>query len=166
MAQALGRMKAAWVIGAVAVTLVASGGPVLARSIPCAANSECIGTKKADTIKGPGNNILDGKGGDDELYSGGGSDVYGGSGNDRLTAVGTVESEGNSGGFNNLRGGKGDDKIKAPAGHGYNDIFGEDGDDIIDAKNGAPDDIDCGSGKDTVSYDAALDSITNCEKKA
>src|SRR5215213_9260453 len=157
MGQALGRLKAAWIIGAVTVTLVVGGGPVLARSIPCAANSECIGTKKADTIKGPGNNILDGKGGDDELYSGGGSDVYGGSGNDRLTAVGTVESEGNSGGFNNLRGGKGDDKIKAPAGHGYNDIFGGDGDDIIDAKNGAPDDIDCGPGKDTVSYDGALD---------
>ena len=166
MGQALGRMKAAWIVGAVAVTLVVSGGPVLARSIPCAANSECIGTKKADTIKGPGNNILEGKGGDDELYSGGGSNVYGGPGNDRLTAAGTVESEGTSGGFNNLRGGKGNDKIKAPAGHGYNAIFGEDGDDVIDAKNGAPDDIDCGSGKDTISYDAALDSIANCEKNA
>jgi hypothetical protein len=163
MGQALGRMKAAWIVGAVAVTLVVSGGPVLARSIPCAANSECIGTKQDDTIRGPGS---DGKGGDDELYSGGASDVYGGSGNDRLTAAGTVESKGTSGGFNNLRGGKGDDKIKAPARHGYNAIFGEDGDDAIDAKNGAPDDIDCGLGKDTVSYDAALDSIANCEKKA
>src|SRR5215213_6306089 len=99
MAQALGRMKAAWVIGAVAVTLVASGGPVLARSIPCAANSECMGTKQDDTIKGSGNNILDGKGGDDELHSGGGSDVYGGPGADTLTASGAVESDGNSGGF-------------------------------------------------------------------
>jgi serralysin len=165
MGQALGRMKAAWIIGAVAATLVVSGGPVLARSIPCAANSECIGTKKADTIKGPGNNILDGKGGDDELSSGGGSDVLGGSGNDSLTVAGAVESEGNSGGFNTIRGGKGDDKIKAPAGLGYNDIFGEDDNDVINAKNGAPDDIDCGSGRDTVSYDAALDSITECEVK-
>ena len=89
-----------------------------------------------------------------------------GSGNESLTAAGTVESDGNSGGFNNLRGGKGNDKIKAPAGHGYNDIFGEDGDDVIDAKNGAPDYIDCGPGKDTVSYDVALDGIANCEKKA
>jgi hypothetical protein len=79
--------------------------------------------------------------------------------------AGAVESEGNSGGFNTMRGGKGDDKIKAPAGRGYNDIFGEDGNDVINAKNGAPDDIDCGPGRDTVSYDAALDGITKCEVK-
>jgi len=164
MAQALGRMKAAWIIGAVAATLVAGGGPVLARSIPCAANSDSTGTKQDDTIKGPGNNILDGKGGDDKLYSRGASDVYGGPGADTLTAAGAVESDGNSGGFNNLNGGSGDDNIRAPK-YGYNAIFGEDGDDVINAKNGAPDDIDCGPGKDTVSYDAALDSIVNCEKK-
>ena len=165
MAQALGRMKAAWIIGAVAATLVAGGGPVLARSIPCAANSDSTGTKQDDTIKGPGNNILNGKGGADKLYSGGGSDVLGGSGNDTLVAVGAVESDGNFGGYNNLRGGSGDDKIKAPAGLGYNFITGDDGNDIINAENGAPDTIDCGKGKDTVSYDAALDSITNCEKQ-
>src|SRR5215213_7841428 len=114
MAQALGRMKAAWIIGAVAATLVAGGGPVLARSIPCAANSESTGTKQDDTIKGPGNNIPDGKGGNDELYSGGGSDVYGGPGVDTVTASGAVESDGNSGGFNNPNGGSGDDKIRVP----------------------------------------------------
>ena len=166
MGQALGLMKAAWIIGAVAATLVASGGPVLAGSIPCAANSECSGTKQDDTIRGLGNNILDGKGGDDKLYSRGASDVLGGPGNDSLTAVGAIESDGTSGGYNNLYGGKGNDVIKAPAGFGYNAIFGEDGNDVISAKNGAPDDIDCGPGKDTVSYDAALDSVTNCEKKA
>src|SRR5215213_8042856 len=123
MGQALGRLKAAWIIGAVTVTLVVGGGPVLARSIPCAANSECYGTKKDDTIKGPGNNILDGKGGDDELYSGGASDVIGGPGNDILVAAGTVDSGGKSGGFNTFKGGNGADKIKAPAGHGHNDIF-------------------------------------------
>ena len=165
MGQALARVKAASIIGALAVTLIVSGGPVLARTIPCAANSDCVGTKNADTIKGPGNNILNGKGGADKLYSGGGSDVLGGSGNDTLTAVGAIESDGNFGGYNSLRGGSGDDKIKAPAGLGYNFITGDDGNDIINAENGAPDTIDCGSGKDTVSFDAALDTITNCEKQ-
>jgi len=163
MAKAMGRLKLAWIVGAVAVSVVIGGGPVLARSVPCAANGECIGTKKADTIQGPGNNVLDGKAGNDKLFSGGGSDVLGGPGNDSLTAVGAIESDGNSGGYNNLNGGPGNDRINAPAGFGYNDITGDSGNDVINAKNGAPDTIDCGSGKDKVSFDAALDTIANCE---
>jgi Ca2+-binding RTX toxin-like protein len=166
MEQAFGRMKTAWIIGAVAVSVVITGGPALARAVPCAANGECIGGKKADTIQGPGNNVLDGKAGNDKLFSGGGSDVLGGPGNDTLTAVGAVESEGNSGGFNNLNGGPGNDKINAPAGLGYNAITGDSGNDVINARNGAPDTIDCGSGKDKVSFDPALDTIVNCEAQS
>jgi len=166
LAKTSGRFKTAWVVAAVAVTLVVSGGPVLARAIPCAANSTCVGTKKADSIQGPGSNILNGKAGDDKLFSAGASDVLGGPGNDTLTAAGAVESDGNSGGFNNLNGGPGNDRISAPAGYGYNDITGDSGNDVINAKNGAPDTIDCGSGKDKVSFDAALDTIANCEAQA
>ena len=161
----IGRIKAAWIIGAVAVSMVVSGAPALARTVPCAANSECVGTRKADTIQGPGSNVINGKAGNDKLFSGGGSDILGGAGNDTLTAVGAVESDGKSGGFNNLNGGAGDDKINAPAGLGHNAITGDSGNDVINAKNGAPDTIDCGSGKDKVSFDAALDTIANCESQ-
>jgi Ca2+-binding RTX toxin-like protein len=165
MTAAIGRMKTAWIIGTVAVSLVASGAPALARTIPCAANSTCLGTKKADTITGPAANILDGKAGNDRLYSGGASDVIGGPGHDTLIAVGTYEQDGNRGGYNKLSGGPGNDTISAPAGLGYNEILGGPGNDVIAARNGAPDDIDCGPGKDTVRFDAALDTIANCEAK-
>jgi Ca2+-binding RTX toxin-like protein len=165
MATVSGRMKAAWIIGAVAVSVVVSGAPALARTIPCAVNSICVGTKKADTINGPVANILDGKAGNDKLFSGGASDVIGGPGNDTLTAVGAYDDGTNTGGFNNLNGGPGNDKINAPAGLGYNDITGDSGNDVINAKNGAPDTIDCGSGKDKVSFDPALDTIVNCESQ-
>jgi Ca2+-binding RTX toxin-like protein len=136
MAAVSGRMKAAWIVGAVAVSVVVSGALALARTIPCAANSTCVGTKKADTINGPVANILDGKAGNDKLFSGGASDVIGGPGNDTLTAVGTYDDGTNRGGFNKLDGGPGNDKINAPAGLGYNDILGGPGSDKITAKNG------------------------------
>jgi Ca2+-binding RTX toxin-like protein len=165
MTAAIGRMKAAWIIGAVAVSVVVSGAPALARTIPCAANSTCVGTKKADTINGPVANILDGKAGNDKLFSGGASDVIGGPGNDALTAVGAYDDGTNRGGFNKFDGGPGNDKINAPAGLGYNEILGGSGNDVVSAKNGAPDTIDCGPGKDKVSFDAALDTIVNCESQ-
>jgi Ca2+-binding RTX toxin-like protein len=66
---------------------------------------------------------------------------------------------------NAFNGGPGNDRINAPAGLGHNDILGGPGNDVINAKNGAPDSIDCGPGKDTVSFDAAVDSIANCESQ-
>ena len=39
------------------------------------------------------------------------------------------------------------------------------GDTVPPACNGAPDTIDCGPGKDKVSFDTALDTIVNCESQ-
>jgi hypothetical protein len=37
------------------------------------------------------------------------------------------------------------------------------GNDEIRARNGSPDTIDCGDGTDTVTFDAGVDKLTNCE---
>jgi Ca2+-binding RTX toxin-like protein len=37
------------------------------------------------------------------------------------------------------------------------------GDDDIRARNGSPDVIDCGEGTDTVTFDAGMDTLSNCE---
>ena len=174
MAGLMRRAKAAGIVAAVAVTLVVSGGPALARTIDCAFDDRaCFGTKQADTITGEGQNIIDGKGGNDRITSlGGSSDIIGGAGSDRITdEKGASDIEGGAGddtivskgGASNLTGGSGDDEIRAL--RGLNDIKGNGGDDVINAKNGEGDDVDCGTGKDKVIFDAGLDELTGCEIK-
>ncbi len=138
MTQVSGRMKTALLVGAVAVSVLVSGAPVLAKSIPCPVNSECVGTEKADTFQAGGQNTIDGKNGNDRITSMAGASVlHGRSGNDRIVAL-----------------------------KGLNTIFGGRGEDVIKAKNGEYDDIDCGPGKDTVIFDVGLDQVTGCESQS
>lgn len=64
-----------------------------------------------------------------------------------------------------LRGGNGNDHIRAVAVYSgsQSDVQGGAGDDNIEAHNGVGDIIDCGDGTDTVTFDAGLDTVTNCE---
>jgi Ca2+-binding RTX toxin-like protein len=138
MTQVSGRMKTALLVGAVAVSVLISGAPVLAASIPCPVNSECVGTEKADTFQAEGQNTIDGKNGNDRITDGGRASVlHGRAGNDRIVAL-----------------------------KGLNTIFGGQGEDVIKAKNGEYDDIDCGPGKDTVIFDVGLDQVTGCESQS
>ena len=155
MTQVSGRIKTALLVGAAAVSVLLNGAPVLAASIPCPANAECVGTKKADTFQAEGQNTIDGKDGDDRITDvGGASFIIAGGGNDRITS---------EGGASVLHGRSGNDRIVALK--GLNTIFGGQGADVIRAKNGEYDDIDCGPGKDTVSFDVGLDQVTGCESQ-
>ena len=118
------------------------------------------GTKKADRISGRrGDDLVKGKRGRDRLRGNGGSDrLLGGNGKDRL------------------KGGRGEDRLSA-AGEGphgrrrrsnqLNMVDGVEqgspGNDVIKARNGEPDEIDCGGGDDKVIVDRAEDGVYGCE---
>ena len=154
MAKTIRRIMAAGIVAAVAVTLVLSSGPAMARSVDCArGDRDCFGTKQADTIQAEGRNTVNGRAGDDTITSlGGASEIFGRAGNDTIT---------DEGGRSDLKGGPGNDQIRALKGR--NVVDGGSGIDVINAENGELDEIDCGPGRDLVSYDLDLDVLDNCE---
>ena len=94
-----------------------------------------LGAAGADRIAGGvGSDIADGGGGNDVIDAGTGADrVLGGPGADRLS------------------GGRGPDDVRAGA-----------GDDRVAARDGTPDRVDCGPGRDVVAADR-LDVVSGCE---
>jgi len=169
------------IFAALSVVLIMASGPALAKTFTCAEEEDCIGTKKDDKITGEGDNTIDGKrgddkitfvrsviygsGGDDELLSRGVSQVIGGGGNDTLEETeGLVDSGGALYGGNFFDSGSGNDKIVVR--FGATIVTAGGGRDVIEAQNGRADSIDCGGGKDTVTFDEGLDNVTDtCEKK-
>jgi hypothetical protein len=116
---------------------------------------------------GGGDDVMTGDEWPNRLMGSGGSDtINGGGGNDVLYSgiarcCGAADSSGSIGG------GDGDDQIMVgsdDAGSGItSQVEGGAGDDNIKALNGSPDNIDCGDGTDTATFDADLDTLTNCE---
>lgn len=91
-----------------------------------------------------GGDRLTGYLGDDEISGGDGGDcVGGGPGADRLWG---------GGGADRVRGGPGNDSIVG--GSGRDRLSGGSGDDVIDARDGFPDRVDCGPGRDRAIVDA------------
>lgn len=135
-----GSRSAAPIAALVLAGLLALGaGVAVAKTIDCPKNTDCSGTNRDDTIRGKVSNHIEGKGGDDSLFtSGGKSALFGGPGND------TIEARG---GANEIRGGTGNDEIRSE--QGGNDIFGDTGNDDIEAKRGA-NFIQGGPGDDTI----------------
>jgi Ca2+-binding RTX toxin-like protein len=72
------RRRAALLITAVAVALVAASSVTLAKDINCKAGMiQCVGTPEDDTMRGtPTNDTIDGLGGDDTMLGRGGDDTY------------------------------------------------------------------------------------------
>ncbi len=68
-----------------------------------------------------------------------------------------------------LGGGRGADTINArddsTVNPGTDTVRGGGGRDFILANDGFPNMIDCGPARDTVFYDQALDTVSNCEDK-
>ena len=102
-----------------------------------------IGTRKGDRLVGTkANDTLEGRNGADNLIGKGGRDVLvGGGGEDRL------EGDGGRDEFNMLNG----EALPAP------------GRDRIYARDGHPDSINCGAGKDLAVVDDVEDGVYDCE---
>jgi hypothetical protein len=114
------------------------GGVVLAHSSsPAAASFNVIkGTPRPDKLVGTNrrDKIL-GRGAGDEIKGRGGDDL--------------------------LKGGKGGDVIGG--GKGFDMLMGGPGNDRINARDGRPDQIDCGDGNDFAKVDRNEDGVYNCE---
>ena len=124
-----------------------------------------------DTITGDGwRNVLFGGAGTNTMNGGGGNDnviaednggsLGGGAGNDFLDGYRDAT----------LRGGDGNDHLLVEGDTRYglppdptSNVGGGTSNDTIEALNGSPDTIDCGEGTDTVTFDAGMDTVTNCE---
>jgi Ca2+-binding RTX toxin-like protein len=61
-----------------------------------------------------------------------------------------------------ILGGRGNDKITG--GKGFDEIRGGSGREVIRARDGHPDYIDCGKGKEVVYVDAVEDGVFNCKR--
>jgi Ca2+-binding RTX toxin-like protein len=176
MDRARGLVLAAGLLVAIGVT----AGGVWAAPITCTVGVNCVGTSGADELQGTASGeTIGGLGGNDTVYGGRGADklfgddgpprnddgddkVYGGPGADVLTE---------NGGDDLLVGGGGNDTIwangdKVASNPGEDTIKGGRGNDLINSADGFKDTIDCGSGKDEVTYDQNLDVVrANCEKQ-
>jgi Ca2+-binding RTX toxin-like protein len=120
--QMAARIRRAVVTVALALLMAAAlaGAAWAATFVGTAGPDELIGTRNTDTIYGlNGFDDISGKPGDDELYGGKGED--------------------------SLHGGKGADYLVG--GSKLDTFFGGNGNDFIDAADGGPDDVLCGTGK-------------------
>jgi Ca2+-binding RTX toxin-like protein len=164
---------AAWAtgVGAGAIPFSVDCVPGAAECTGTPGSEFLVGSAVADRIFGlDGSDVLDGNEGDDQLVgdgqaagAGDGDDaIDGGPGNDILLGLG---------GADRLDGEGGRDTIHARDytgdGHpaGQDSVHGGPGRDRIYADDGFVDTIDCGGGKDTVTYDRGLDWVRNCEVK-
>ena len=119
---------------------------------------------------GDGDDQLFGEAGDDTEIDGDDGDdlIRGGTGNDGAGEDGDREdSLRGEGGRNVVHGDQGNDVFDASTGASeggdVEKIYGGDGNDDIVAIDGVRDIISCGPGRDTVSFDRDLDSISGCE---
>jgi Ca2+-binding RTX toxin-like protein len=139
-----------------------AGAVVAAKTITGTKKGEVLkGTKRADRISGRGgDDLIKGKGGRDRLSGNGGNDtLQGGKGKDRLKG---------GKGEDRLFGGPGKDRMAGGAGSNQLNMVdgveqGSPGNDVIRARNGQPDEIDCGAGNDKVIVDRTEDGVYDCE---
>lgn len=125
---------------------------VVSRRGPC--RRRIAGTARADRLTGTaGGDLIYGRGGADRLSGLGGVDcIWGGDGKDRLQG-GT--------GADQLHGGTDDDVLTGDAGRDR--IIAGFGDDLIHARDGEPDVVDCGPGRDRAVVDRG-DRVHGCER--
>jgi Ca2+-binding RTX toxin-like protein len=110
-----------------------------------------------------GRDLLEGGSGDDSLDGGAGADTLkGGTGDDTLR--GSLGNDVLSGGAgtDSLSGGPGNDTLSG--GTGADTLNGGSGNDTINSKDGVPETVNCGAGRDRVKADKA-DRLRSCEKK-
>ena len=130
------------------------------------------GTSSGDTLLGLGGaDLLSGLAGDDCLTGGPGADrVGGGPGNDRLRGSAGRDALHGGAGNDRLSGGAGNDRLTGGSGNdrlagggGRNRLSAGAGSDRVDARNGRPDRVDCGAGRDRARVDRS-DRLRRCER--
>jgi Ca2+-binding RTX toxin-like protein len=128
------------------------------------------GTKKGEVIKGThGPDRISGRGGDDLINGKRGRDrLRGGRGNDTLIGAKGKDRLKGGPGEDRLLGGPGKDRLVGGAGENQLNMVdgveqGSPGNDVIKARNGQPDEIDCGAGYDKVIVDRTEDGVYDCE---
>jgi len=124
--------------------MVAFAAPVAAEVLSGDGGRDNLkGTPGADRLNGRGGaDTLRGLAGDDRLVAGGGDDVLiGGKGKDKLNP------------------GKGEDGVNMRDGV----ELASPGADVIRARDGSPDQISCGDGKDKVFVDSEEEGVYDCE---
>ena len=89
--------------------------------------------------------------------------IRGGPFNDQLTGDGAANRIDGAGGADTVHAGSGGDTVIGGA--GIDSLFGEAGDDLMQALDGAIDNVDCGDGNDTLDVDAT-DVLVACELPA
>jgi Ca2+-binding RTX toxin-like protein len=87
--------------------------------------------------------------------------LIGTNGPDKILGLGAGDEIKGRGGDDALKGGKGGDTIGG--GKGFDRINGGRGNDRINARDGRPDEIDCGSGEDFAKVDRHEDGVFDCE---
>ena len=146
-------------LAVLAAALLVSGGSALADLVRCK-GGKCEGTERADDLRGTlAKDQIFGFGGNDVITASSSRDhVNGGAGDDLIFGEGGVDT---------LAGGVGADRIIG--GDDKDFIFGGSNADTIDSASGedlspVADDVDCGSGTDTVTADAIDNVLANCEQ--
>jgi hypothetical protein len=122
---------------------------------PVASRCTIVGSAAGDVLRGtPGHDVICGKGGNDTIYGGEGHDlIRGGYGNDRLHGQGGREYIVGGAGADVLRGGGRDDEL-----------FGGRGGDVLFARDGVPDLVHGGPGRDRARADRA-DGLRAVERR-
>jgi Ca2+-binding RTX toxin-like protein len=120
---------------AVVAAMLAGSAAVLGAAAPKRAT--ITGDGAANRLIGTGrSDLIRGRGGADLIRGRGGNDI--------------------------LRGGRGGDRIGG--GKGFDRLLGGRGGDRLAARDGHPDELDCGRGRDTAVVDAREDGVFDCER--
>jgi len=136
----------------------------LSEAVPTAnCSSPKLGTVRSDAPSlTEGDDAFDGLDGNDRLWGRGGNDcLLGSGGNDNLLGGGGNDTLAGGAGKDNLLGDDGADDLTG--GPGQDNILGGAGDDIVDAFDGASDNVSCGSGDDTAHAELADAVSSDCE---
>jgi Ca2+-binding RTX toxin-like protein len=130
--------------------------------------AKIVGTKAPDVIvAGPGNNTIEGEGGNDLICAGGGNDtVDGGRGNDTIHGEEGDDTINGERGSDTLDGGGGDDKVfgsrgsdHIEGGGGADLVEGEQGNDTVDGGAGDKDVVEGNQGDDTLDGGAGNEDV-------
>jgi len=144
------------------VACAAAFGVGLVASASTAKVHRIIGTPRPDHLVGTSRpDLIKGRGAGDHLNGRGGADTINGQGGfDHIIGGGAADTLLGGPGGAVMVGGSGRDEFNAIKGK----LVGGQGRDVIRARDGHPDVVNCGPGKDVAYVDRVEDGVTDCER--